>query len=80
MRAKQNYIDNRVTDQSSILRFTEDNWRLGRIGNGSTDAIAGTLQGMFDFDDRPQVDSESANGVVSERQRVIHSMGANGRF
>jgi phospholipase C len=50
--AKQNYIDHRVTDQSSILRFIEDNWNVGRIGNGSTDAIAGTLDGMFDFDGR----------------------------
>jgi phospholipase C len=49
--AKKNYIDHRVSDQSSILRFIEDNWELGRIGNGSTDAIAGTLEGMFDFDD-----------------------------
>jgi len=40
-----------VTDHSSILRFIEDNWNLGRIGNGSTDAIAGTLNGLFDFDD-----------------------------
>jgi len=49
--AKSNYIDHRVTDQSSILRFIEDNWNLGRIGNGSTDAIAGTLNGLFDFDE-----------------------------
>jgi phospholipase C len=49
--AKKNYVDHRVTDQSSILRFIEDNWGLGRIGNGSTDAIAGTLNGLFDFDD-----------------------------
>jgi phospholipase C len=47
--ARQNYIDHRVTDQSSILRFIEDNWKLGRIGNGSSDGIAGTLDGMFDF-------------------------------
>jgi phospholipase C len=52
--AKANYIDHRVTDQSSILRFIEDNWDLGRIGNGSTDAIAGTLNGMFDFDGGPR--------------------------
>lgn len=52
--AKSNYIDHRVTDQSSILRFIEDNWDLGRIGNGSTDAIAGRLNGMFDFDDAPR--------------------------
>ena len=48
--AKMNFVDHRVTDQSSIIRFIEDNWGLGRIGNGSTDAIAGTLNGMFDFD------------------------------
>jgi phospholipase C len=47
--AKKNYVDHRVTDQSSILRFIEDNWNLGRIGNGSADAIAGTIDGMFDF-------------------------------
>jgi phospholipase C len=52
--AKSNYIDHRVTDQSSILRFIEDNWDLGRIGNGSTDAIAGSLNGMFDFDEGRQ--------------------------
>jgi phospholipase C len=40
--AKSNYIDHRITDQSSILRVIEDNWNLGRIGNGSTDAVAGT--------------------------------------
>ncbi len=47
--ARTNYVDHRVTDQASILRFIEDNWNLGRIGNGSADAIAGTLDGMFDF-------------------------------
>jgi phospholipase C len=50
--AKHNYVDHRVTDQSSILRFIEDNWDLGRIGNGSLDAKAGTLNGFFDFDDK----------------------------
>jgi phospholipase C len=50
--AKRNYVDHRVTDQSSILRFIEDNWNLGRLGGASVDAIAGTLNGMFDFDER----------------------------
>ena len=50
--AKPNFIDDTITDQSSILRFIEDNWNLGRIGSGSTDAIAGPLNNMFDFDDR----------------------------
>jgi phospholipase C len=47
--AKTNYVDHTLTDLSSILRFVEDNWELGRIGNGSVDAIAGSLDGLFDF-------------------------------
>jgi phospholipase C len=47
--AKQNYVDHVATDQSSILRFIEDNWSLGQIGGGSSDAKAGTLNGMFTF-------------------------------
>jgi phospholipase C len=47
--AKQNYVDHLSTDQSSILRFIEDNWGLGQIGGGSSDAKAGTLNGMFNF-------------------------------
>jgi phospholipase C len=40
-----------VTDQSSVLRFIEDNWDLGRLGSQSTDAIAGSLMNMFDFNE-----------------------------
>jgi phospholipase C len=47
--AKVNYVDHTVTDQSSILRFIEDNWNLGRIGGGSSDAFAGPINGMFNF-------------------------------
>ncbi|HWC36246.1 MAG TPA: alkaline phosphatase family protein [Mycobacteriales bacterium] len=47
--AKRNFVDNRVTDQSSVLRFIEDNWKTGRLGGGSFDAIAGNLDGMLDF-------------------------------
>ena len=54
--AKRNFVDNTVTDQSSILRFIEDNWGLGRTGKGSFDAIAGSLQNMFDFTARPRQD------------------------
>jgi phospholipase C len=48
--AKQNFVDHTITDQSSILRFIEDNWKLGRIDNSSFDALAGSLVNMFDFD------------------------------
>jgi phospholipase C len=47
--ARQNFVDHTLTDQSSILRFIEDNWRTGRIGGGSFDALAGPLTNMFDF-------------------------------
>ncbi|MBA3832873.1 MAG: alkaline phosphatase family protein [Chthoniobacterales bacterium] len=49
--AKTNYVDHALTDQSSILRFVEDNWQLGRIGNQSFDEKAGSLLTAFDFDD-----------------------------
>ena len=43
-------VDNTVTDQSSILRFIEDNWLGGqRIGGGSFDALADPLGGMLSF-------------------------------
>jgi phospholipase C len=47
--ARSNFVDNTVTDQASILRFIEDNWQTGRIGDGSLDAKAGTLDTMFSF-------------------------------
>jgi phospholipase C len=47
--AKVNFVDHSITDQSSILRFIEDNWNLGRIGNQSFDAIAGSLGNLFNF-------------------------------
>ncbi len=31
--AKANFVDHTITDQSSILRFIEDNWSLPRIAN-----------------------------------------------
>jgi phospholipase C len=64
---KRNFIDDTITDQSSILRFIEDNWDLGRIGNGSTDAIAGTLNNMFDFNDGPKAGRLILNPQTGER-------------
>ena len=50
--AKQNFVDNTLTDQSSIIHFIEDNWSLPRIGSGSSDALAGSIENMFDFSHR----------------------------
>jgi phospholipase C len=47
--AKTNFVDHTLTDQTSILRFIEDNWKLGRIGDDSFDEKAGTITNMFDF-------------------------------
>ena len=47
--AKANYVDNTLTDQTSVLRFIEDNWSLGRIGGGSFDALANPITSMFNF-------------------------------
>jgi phospholipase C len=47
--AKANFVDHGLSDQSSILRFIEDNWQLGRIGDGSADEVAGSLLNLFDF-------------------------------
>jgi phospholipase C len=52
--AKRNFIDHSLIDQTSILRFIEDNWLSGeRIQpGGSMDTIAEKLDSMFDFDRR----------------------------
>jgi phospholipase C len=49
--AKANFVDHTTTDQSSILRFIEDNWKTGRIGNSSFDQKAGPLNNLFAFSD-----------------------------
>ncbi len=51
--AKTNYVDHTVTDQSSVLKFIEDNWLHGEsTGAGSFANIAGSLDapgGVLDF-------------------------------
>jgi phospholipase C len=47
--SRVNFVDHTLTDQTSVIRFIEDNWRLGRIGDGSFDALAGPITNMFDF-------------------------------
>ncbi len=50
--AKKNFVDHTLTDQTSVIRFVEDNWLKGeRIGQGSFDELAGSIENMFDFED-----------------------------
>jgi phospholipase C len=46
--ARANTVSHTLTDQSSIIKFVEQNWKLGPIP-GSAANIAGSLTGMFDF-------------------------------
>jgi phospholipase C len=48
--AKDNFVDHTVTSQTSAIRFIEDNWTTGRLGDGSFDELAGPINNMFDFD------------------------------
>jgi phospholipase C len=48
--SRVNAVDSTLTDQTSILRFIEDNW-LGarRIGDSSFDRYSGSLNGLLNF-------------------------------
>ena len=74
--AKQNFVDNTLTDQSSITKFIEDNWQLGRIGGGSTDAAAGSLGNMFDFNPN---DQRAPKLILDETTGEVVSGGGGGQ-
>ena len=52
--ARRNYVSHALIDQTSILRFIEDTWDLGRIGDQSFDALAGSILDNFDFKSEPR--------------------------
>ncbi|OIV35572.1 phospholipase [Mangrovactinospora gilvigrisea] len=47
--SRTNHVDHTATEQASITRFIEDNWRTGRIGDASFDQRANSLDSMLDF-------------------------------
>jgi phospholipase C len=60
--ANKNYVDSTPTDQASIIRFIEDTFlSSARIGGGSFDATAGTLNNMFNF----------TNGATAPNPNVV---------
>jgi phospholipase C len=60
--AKQNFVDHTLTDQTSVLRFIEDNFLGGeRIGQGSFDALAGLIDNMFNFEQEQEDDGFQLN-------------------
>ena len=68
--AKENYVDHQIIDQTSILRFIEDNWQLGHIGDQSFDEKASSILSMFNF-----TNSHYANKLFlnSSNGTIIHS-------
>ena len=54
--ARSNYVSRNLTDQTSILRFIEDNWLYGERIPGSYNAVSGSLDargGLLDFHVKP---------------------------
>src|SRR5262249_5311815 len=76
------HVDHTLTDQTSVLKFIEDNWLNGeRIQpGGSFDTVAGTIENMFDFD--RHVDNDDRKLILDPTTGVIvfnsHHDGDNG--
>jgi len=64
--AKSNFVDHTLTDQSSILKFIEDNWSLGRLGGTSDDAVAGSILNMFNFASPPRTGQLILSNMTGE--------------
>ncbi len=65
--ARSNYIDHTLTDQTSVLRFIEDNWKLGRLDDPqSFDRKANPINGMFNFriQQAPRLTLDATTGLI----------------
>jgi phospholipase C len=77
--ARRNYVDHTVTDQTSVLRFIEDNFNLGRLDvpgksvaqGGSFDQVAGSLDSLFDFDQEEDEDGGHGRHDDRDARRLI---------
>jgi phospholipase C len=67
---RDNFVSHNRTDQSSVIKFVEDNWLRGqRVGNGSFDTIAGSLDapgGVLDFRTFPDLRQFTLNPTTGE--------------
>jgi phospholipase C len=53
--SKANFVDSKsVVDQSSVVKFIEQNWSLPVLGNGAADTAAGSIMPLFDFGQNAQ--------------------------
>jgi phospholipase C len=72
--SKMNYIDHQITDLASVLKFIEENWNLGQIGNQSFDAKSGSLLNMFDFKQHPRMDPLILDPSAGSKSKMIGNM------
>jgi phospholipase C len=67
---RENYVSHNLTDQSSVVKFIEDNWLRGAsTGRGSFANIAGSLDGpggVLDFWTRPHFSPVILNPSTGE--------------
>jgi phospholipase C len=64
--AKSNYVDNTLTEQSSIIKFVEQNWSLPSIGAGSEDVDSGSVDNMFEFGNAQRAPKVILNETTGE--------------
>ena len=53
-RAQASYVDDSLLDKSLVVKFIEASWNVPAMGNGATDAAAGSIGLRFDFHVHPQ--------------------------
>ncbi|MCL2794966.1 MAG: alkaline phosphatase family protein [Microbacteriaceae bacterium] len=65
---KANSVDHTVTSQPSILKFIEQNWKTGTIGDGSLDRTVNSISSLFDFSDaqKREVLLNPSTGAVAQ--------------
>ncbi|MGN8129739.1 phospholipase C [Paenarthrobacter sp. 22069] len=73
--AKKNFVDHTETDQASILRFIEENWHTGTIGDSSADAAAGPMDAMFNFHHE-----RNDKVLLNEQTGAVASISHNGNI
>src|SRR6202012_2627389 len=69
--AKSNYVDNSLTEQSSIIKFVEQDWSLGSIGAGSEDVDSGSVDNMFEFGNAQRAPEVLLNAETGEVEHEV---------
>ena len=80
--AKTNHIDSTYTEQTSVTKFIQDNWGLGRLGGIAFDERAGELNNMSDFNaahKAPKLFLNETDGTVAKDYASIEKVDNSSR-